>query len=159
MALTFESAEKDIMNRSPEDLRLPLLNKEMTVLIFIIGILTNIILFGLFLWFLHAGYPIELIRSIIFVGLAIDSFFFIFSCRNLRKNIWQYNLFSNKYINLSITAGFLFLIIALYLPLFQKLLKTVPLGFFEWSVLLGFGFLNLVLIEAAKWYFIKKQKT
>jgi Ca2+-transporting ATPase len=159
MALTFESAEKDIMNRSPEDLRLPLLNKEMNVLIFIIGILTNIILFGLFLWFLHAGYPIELIRSIIFVGLAIDSFFFIFSCRNLRKNIWQYNLFSNKYINLSITAGFLFLIIALYLPLFQKLLKTVPLGFFEWSVLLGFGFLNLVLIEAAKWYFIKKQKT
>ncbi len=155
MALTFEPEEKDIMNRSPEDPSLPLLNKEMNALIFIIGVFTNIILFGLFLWFLRAGYPIELIRSIIFVGLAIDSFFFIFSCRNLRKNIWQYNPFSNGYINLSIVAGFFFLVVALYVPFFQTLLKTVPLGFFEWFILLGFGLLNFALVEITKWYFIK----
>lgn len=158
MALTFESAEKDIMNRSPEDPRLPLLNKKMNVLIFIIGIFTNIILFGLFLWFLYTGYSLELIRSIIFVGLAIDSFFIVFSCRNLRKNIWQYNPFSNKYINLSILAGFLLLGVALYIPLFQKLLKTVPLGFFEWIILLVFGLLNFALVEITKWYFIKRER-
>jgi len=159
MALTFESEEKDIMNRSPEDPRLPLLNKEMNVLIFIIGIFSNIILFGLFLWFFYMGYPIELIRSIIFVGLAIDSFFVIFSCRNLRKNIWQYNPFSNTYVNLSIASGFFFLIIALYVPVFQKLLKTVSLGFFEWLILLAFGLLNFALVEIAKWVFIKYKKT
>jgi len=158
MALTFEPKEKDIMNRSPEDPHLPLLNKEMNALIFIIGVFTNIILFGLFLWFFYMGYPIELIRSIMFVGLTIDSFFFIFSCRNLRKNIWQYNPFSNGYINLSIFAGYLFLIIALYVPFFQTLLKTVPLGFFEWFVLSGFGLLNFTLVEITKWYFIRKQK-
>lgn len=158
MALTFEAAEKDIMNRSPESPRLPLLNKEMNVLIFIIGILSNIILFGLFLWFFYTGHPIELIRSIMFVGLAIDSFFVVFSCRNLRKNIWQYNPFSNWYVNLSIVAGFGFLFLALYVPFFQTLLKTVPLGLFEWTILLIFGLLDFTLVETAKWYFIKKRE-
>jgi Ca2+-transporting ATPase len=103
------------------------------------------------------GFSIERIRSVIFVGLAIDSFLIIFSCRNLRKNIWQFNPFSNRYILATILIGFLGLAAALYLPVFQKLLKTVPLGFFDWTILWIFGFLNLILIEAAKWWHIKKR--
>jgi len=157
MALVFEPKEKEIMNRRPENPRLPLLTKEMNFIIFIVGFLTNIILFGLFIWFLKMGFSLELTRSIMFVGLAIDSFLFIFSCRNLRKNIWKYNPFANQYLNIIVLFGFLMLVAAIYLPVFQKLLKTIPLGIFEWSILFLFGFLNLVLIEAAKWYFIKKQ--
>ncbi|MDP3052120.1 MAG: HAD-IC family P-type ATPase, partial [bacterium] len=156
MALAFEPKEKDVMARRPEDPKISLLNQEMKVLIFIIGIFTNLVLFGIFLWFLNLGFPIERIRSVIFVGLAVDSFLYIFSCRNLRKNIWQFNPFSNRYILVAVLIGFLGLAAALYLPVFQKLLKTVPLGFFEWTILWVFGFLNLILIEAAKWWHIKK---
>ena len=158
MALTFEPKEKEIMDRSPEDPQLPLLTKEMNAMIFVVGILTNFILFGIFVWFWRHNYPLDLIRSMMFVGLAIDSFFFIFSCRNLRKNIWNYNPFANIYVNFTVLFGFLILFVALYLPIFQKLLKTVPLGFFEWSILIIFGLLNLILIEVAKWYFIAKSK-
>ena len=157
MALAFEPKEKDVMARRPEDPKIPLLNQEMKVLIFIIGVFTNLVLFGIFLWLLNLGFSIERIRSVIFVGLAIDSFLFIFSCRNLRKNIWQFNPFSNHYILVAVLIGFLGLAVALYFPVFQKLLKTVPLGFFEWTVLWIFGFLNLILIETAKWWYIKKR--
>lgn len=158
LALAFEPKEKDIMNRPPEDPNIPLLNLEMKILIFIIGIITNLFLFGMFLWFYFGGYPLEKIRSIIFVGLAIDSFFFIFSCRNLRKNIWQYNPFSNLYLNTTILIDFFFLIIALYIPLFQKLLKTVSLGIFEWIILVVYGVLNLIAVEIGKWIYLNKIK-
>ena len=158
MALAFEPKEKDVMTRRPEDPKMSLLTQEMKVLIFIIGVFTNLILFGIFLWLLHLGLPIEKIRSVIFVGLAVDSFLFIFSCRNLKKNIWQFNPFSNCYVLATVLIGFLGLAAALYLPVFQKLLKTVPLGLFEWTILWIFGFLNLILIEAAKWWYIRKFK-
>jgi len=50
------------------------------------------------------------------------------------------------------------LFLAVYLPPFQSLLKTVPLNFFDWQLILGLGILNLILIEATKWYFITKSK-
>ncbi len=156
MALAFEPKEKDVMARLPENPKWSLLNREMKNLIFIIGTITNLILFGIFLWLLDRGFPLEQIHSIIFVGLAIDSFFFIFSCRNLRKNIWQFNPFSNLYVTGAILIGFLGLFAALYVPVFQRLIKTVPLGIFEWLILLGFGMLNLILIELVKWWYIRK---
>lgn len=156
IALAFEAKEKDVMFRRPEKIQSPLLSRQMKSLIFIVGTLTNLILFGLFLWLMHNNFPLDLIRSMIFVGLAIDSFFFIFSCRNLKKNIWRYNPFSNMYVNLSVVFGFVMLVVALYLPVFQKLLKTVPLGLFEWAILLAFGLLNIVLVEFCKWFYIRK---
>jgi len=159
VALAFEEKEKDIMKRPPESHKLPLLTAEMNVLIFVIGFLTNLILFGIFVWFLRIGMPIKVIRSAMFVGLSVDSFMFVFSCRNLRKNIWHYNPFGNKYINISILVGTLMIILAIYLPFFQTILKTTALGFFEWSVLLLFGVFELVLVELVKWFFIKRKKT
>jgi Ca2+-transporting ATPase len=159
MALTFEPEEKDIMDRKPEDPRQPLLNKEMTFLIFIIGMLTNVGLFGFFLWLWHNGFAIETIRSIMFLALAVDSFFYIFSCRNLRKNIWQYNPLGNNYVNATIVFGFLMLFVSLYIPFFQAMLKTVPLGLFEWSIVIIFAAIKLIFIEWAKYHFIKRKLT
>ena len=158
LALALEPKEKDIMSRAPENPKFSLLNSEMKTLVFIIGIATNFILFGLFWGLLALNFPIEEIRSVMFVGLAIDSFFVVFSCRNLRKNIWEFNPFSNHYLNSTIIIGFLGLFAALYLPIFQKILKTFPLTLFDWLILLGFGFLNLILVEITKWWYIKKGK-
>lgn len=150
MALTVEKKEKDVMSRKPEKLDQPLLTKEMKVYIFIVGLLTDLILFGLFLWLLRLGTELMLARSIIFAGLAIGSLFLVYACRDLRKNIWQYNPFSNFYLNLSVILGLLMLISALHLPFLQRLLKTVALGWREWFIIICIGLLNLFLIELAK---------
>ena len=160
MALTVEPEEKGIMSRKPEPAALPLLTKQMKALIFVIGLLTNFFLFGIFFWFLnHPDYGLDKIaqiRTVIFAGLAIDSFFFIFSFRNLRRNIWQYNPFSNIYVTIAALGGFLLLLAAIYLPLFQGLLRTQPFGFFEWSILISYGLIDLILIELTKWYYLRK---
>jgi Ca2+-transporting ATPase len=147
------------MKQRPAGEKILLLTKEMKVLTFVIGIITDLLLIGLFFWlFKFSGYEILYIRSVIFAGLAIDSIFYIFSCKSLRKNIWEINLFSNRFLILAWIFAIMVLIAGLYLPPFQTLLKTQPLDLFGWKLVLGLGFLNIILIEATKWYFITKSK-
>ncbi len=158
ISLAFESKEEDVMSRKPENLRSSLLTKEMKILIFIIGLATDLILFGLFLWLLKKALPIAEIRTIMFAALAIDSIFYVFSCKNLHKNLWQINIFSNPLLIYSWIFGVFMLLIGIYVPIFQKLLKTIPLGLFDWILVLAMGVINLVFIELTKFFFIKKDK-
>jgi len=159
IALAFEPKERDLMKRKPPGQKMPLLNKEMKVLVFIVGFLTDLFLLGLFFYLLkYSDYSLAHIRSVIFVGLAIDSLFYVFSCRSLRRNLWRINPFSNKFLIGAWLFGILMLIVALYLPLFQNLLKTAPLTLFDWRLILGLGLINVILIEATKWWFIKDIK-
>jgi len=48
---------------------------------------------------------------------------------------------------------------ALYIGPLQTLLKTVPLNFIDWILILGLGILNMILIEATKYYFIVRHET
>lgn len=161
IALAFEPKEKGVMERPPDDPKKPLLTQEVKTIIFGFGIVTSFILFGLFLWLYNVWGEERLpeIRTIIFAVLAIDTFFYAFSCRNLRKNIWQINIFSNLYLIGAIFFSLLLLFVAVYLPPFQNLLKTQPLSLFGWFLILGLGMINLILIEAIKWYFITKRET
>lgn len=157
ISFTFEKEEDDVMKRKPEPKDSSLLNIEMKRIITIISLVSNLILFGIFFYLLSfSNYTIEHIRTMIFVGLAIDSIFFVFSCKNLSKNIWQYNPFSNNFLNISVIISFLTMVFAIYLPFFQKLLETTPLNLIDWLTLVGFGFINLIIIEIIKWFFIKK---
>jgi len=160
LSLGMEPKEKDIMKRKPESRDIPLLIKESKALIFIIGLFTSFVLLFLFFWLYgkHGPEYINYIRTMIFACLALGSFFYIFSCRSLRKNLWQINLFSNKYLIGTWFLALAMLLLAIYLPPLQNLLKTVPLGFKDWLIFLSFGIVGLILIEATKWYFIKKSK-
>jgi len=158
MALAFEPEEKGIMKRKPEDPKLPIISREIKYLILFGGILTDILLLLIFfLLYKFSNYEISHLRTISFAGLMLGSFFYAFSCKNLRKNIWEYNAFSNKVLNFTIFLAVLLLITAIYLPVFQVLLSTFPLNIFDWSVLLTFGFVNLALFELVK-YFLKKKE-
>ena len=159
IALAFEPKEEDLMKQKPQGHDLPLLTKEMKTIIFIIGLITDLILLGLFFWLWRQNYPIDYIRSIIFTTLTIDSLLYIFSCKSLRKNIWQVDFFSNKLLLVAFGSSLLMLILALYFPFFQNFLEIVPLGFYDWLIVLGLGLVELLGIEAAKWFFISQHQT
>lgn len=160
VALAFEPKEKDIMERAVIDHKKPLLTVQMKAIIFGFGIITAFVLSGLFLWLYNTlgEENLKEIRTIIFASLSIDTLFYVFSCRNLRKNIWQYNPFSNWHLMASLLFSVFMLLTAIYLPVLQNFLKTAPLNFFAWKLILGLGLLNLILVEAIKYYFIVRKK-
>lgn len=158
LALAFETKEKDLMKHKPAGNSFSLLTREMKILIFVVGLINIILLWGLYYWLTeYSGYGLPYIRSMIFAGLAIGSIFYIFSCKNLRKNIWRINLFSNQFLILSWIFAVLFLLGGLYIPVLQTILKTEPLNLLDWGIILGMGFMNLVLVETIKWFFIAKK--
>jgi len=161
IALAFEPVEKDLMKEKPRRKHAPLLDSEMRIIVFLIGILTDFFLLVLFYYLWKKTGDIVYSRTMIFVGLGVDSLFYIWSCRSLRFSIWETNPFTNSFLNLSVLAGFFMLAIAVYLPGFQTIMRTVPLSFNDWIILICLGFLNIILIEAVKYIFIsiKRRKT
>ncbi|MDO8633348.1 MAG: HAD-IC family P-type ATPase, partial [Candidatus Wildermuthbacteria bacterium] len=157
IALTFEKGEKDVMKRKPEGKHIALLTLPMKTIIFVVGVFTDLILLLLFLYLLNfTSYTIEHIRTIMFVGLALNSLLYVFSCKNLKANIWQYNIFSNPFLVGSALVGFLLLLLPLYIPFLQRLFHTQPLLLIDWAVVWGFAVLNIALIELVKWIFVRK---
>lgn len=154
MALSYEKEGEEVLKRKARGHKAKILDKEMKFLIFVVGIITNLILLGLFLYLYKLGFDMKYIRTMIFVGLGIDTLFYIFSCKNLKKLIWQYNPFDNLFLNLSIVFGWGMFLIALYVPFFQEILNTVPLVWSDWLILLSLGLINLILIELGKSFFI-----
>ncbi|MDD5144726.1 MAG: HAD-IC family P-type ATPase [Candidatus Pacebacteria bacterium] len=157
-ALAFEPKEDDLMKRRPAEKDVPLFTKEMKIIIFAIGIITDLMLLGLFLWLWKAGYDIAHIRTMIFSCLAIQSLFYVFSCKSLRKNIWQMNIFSNKFLVGAVLIGMLMLLSAVYLPPLQNLLRTVSLDQSDWLIVISMGIAELIFVEATKWFFISREK-
>jgi len=60
--------------------------------------------------------------------------------------------------NISYVFGFSALAAGIYIPILQSLLKTVPLRFIEWLIVIGLGIFNVALIELVKYIFIAKRK-
>jgi len=160
IALTTEKAEKDVMHRRPPKHNTSLLTGEMRTIIFVISVITDVLLLALFYWLLGSdlSYSPRHIQTIIFVGLGLDSLLYVFSCKSLRKNIWQYNPFSNLYLVASVLISFALLLAVIYIPVLQRLFETEPLGLFEWMILGALGILNVVFIEFGKWIFIQRDK-
>jgi len=159
IALAFEPKEKDLMKQKPRGQNVPLLTKEMKVIIFIIGLITDLMLLGLFFWLWKQNHDITYIRTMIFATLTIDSLFYVFSCKSLRQNLWHINIFSNKLLVFAWIIGVVMLISSIYLSPLQTLLKTVPLGFNDWLIIMSLGLIELILIEAVKWRFIVRHQT
>ncbi len=159
VALAFEPKEKDLMSQKPQGLDIPLLTREMKVIIFVVGLLTDMLLLGLFFWLIGKNYDIKYVQTMIFAGLAIDSIFYVFCCKSLRKNLWHINIFNNKPLIGACFVGLAGLLAAIYIPVLNQLLGTVPLPASSWRVIVGLALANVALIEAAKYYFIANHKT
>jgi len=158
VALAFEPKEEGLMKDMPRQKETAIIDSSMKVIIFIIGIITDFFLLGLVIAAWKGILPFRFSQTMVFVSLGIISSFIIFSCRSLRRPIFRYNPFNNKFLTLTVFLGFFMLFLAVFFPPLQFLLKTHPLGVREWLFLLGIGFFNLLAIELTKWVFLIRQK-
>jgi P-type Ca2+ transporter type 2C len=159
LSLTMEPEEEAIMNRKPRK-QSSLVDFEGKVLIILISVITGLSNLWLFWYFYTTTGDIELARTVTFTALGLNTLFYVFSIKSLDHNIFKAKPFGNKYLNGAVLIGVVAQLIAIYLPAFNKLLKTVPLGVKEWEIILAVVVGVVVMIEVAKAIFIyyKKKK-
>lgn len=158
MALAFDKSEEKIMRERPHDKNFPLLDHEMKVMIATISIVSNLALFGIFLYYYFTTENLEITRSVMFAALGLDSLLYIYSVRSWPRRIWQTNPFNNHYLTGAVLLGCGLLIAGVYVPGLQTLLHTVSLGLKEWGIVVGFGVVNILVIEIVKGVFLFRRK-
>jgi len=156
IALTVEKGEKDVMKLKPRSKKEPILDREMKILIFVIGIFTDIVLLLLFKYYLGITNDLFHARTVVFAALGLDSLLYVFSVRSLRAPIWRTNPFSNKYLIAAVIGGLGLQFIALYHPFFIRIFKLTPLTLNDWILIVSLGLLQIIGIEIVKKIFISK---
>jgi Ca2+-transporting ATPase len=158
IALAFDRGSKQVMEERPRKRNAPIIDPEIKMIIITKTIFANILLFGMFFYFNSTSDDIARTRTIMFLAFAVNSLFYIYAIRDLRKPMIRMRWFDNHYLTLAVIFGWTMLLLATYASPFQKILHTVPLGMSEWSVLLGFGVANLLFVEILKVAMNRKKK-
>jgi Ca2+-transporting ATPase len=157
-SLAFEPGGKNVLRRPPLLRQEPIVNKEGYAMIFTVGLLTDIVLAGMFFWLYRDGnLAIEYIRTMIFTTLSLDALISVFALKSFYLPIYQINLRNNRYLLLASVVGVTCIILAIYLPLFNNYLETVPLLPQHLGLVLALAVLDLFLIECIKW-FVRRPK-
>jgi len=159
IAYAFEPPEKGVMKKKAETIKTNLLTKEMKVLIFFTGIIEQfIILFMFWLLWRKMGWDLAYVRTLMFGFFALDTAFIIYSFKDLNRNIWQIDLFNNKWLNLSSVFVVFAFLSTIYVPFLQTLIKTVPIDLKGWLILAVIIVINISLVEITKLVFIVKAR-
>ncbi|MBT7228617.1 cation-translocating P-type ATPase [Candidatus Parcubacteria bacterium] len=157
LALTMEPEDPEIMNKRPTKEK-SLVDFEGRVLIVIISLITSGSSLGLFYYFWKETGNLDLARTVTFTALGIDTLFYVFSVKSLDRIILKSKPFRNKYLNAAVVLGLFLQLSSIYIPFFNRVLRTVPLGWQEWEILMGVIVIGLLLIETVKWIFITYRK-
>ena len=158
VAFAFEPGEPDLMSRDPRSASSRrVITPALRNLIASIAIITGVFLLILYFYLLNAGiYDLDHIRTIMFAALTIDSVFYTFSLKDLHTPLWRTNIFTNWYLILAFLLSIGGMFLALLFPPLRDLLSLVPLGVNEYLLVLAVGLFNLIIIELAKYQFIRR---
>ncbi len=154
IALTTENEKTGVMEEKPRGNKEPILSKPIKKWVISVFAINGIITF-LFFWFVwKTTGDIEKTRTMILALMAFDSLIFAYSVRSLKKSIFRKNIFSNWYLNAAVLASALLLVLAIYLPLLQGFLKTVPISSASWVLIISLAFVEIFIFEFFKRRFL-----
>lgn len=156
IGLAYEKGDDSVMNKKPIGKEKSVLNRKTTAII-LSGLIRDVLLLTIFVYFVDAEYDINYIRTIIFAVSGIDSLIYIYSLRDLHRPIWKIDPFSNKFLNISVLVSFALMLAGIFWRPLSSLLMTVPIKEPEiWVLIFSIGAFSAIIIEAVK-AFINKQ--
>lgn len=95
-------------------------------------------------------------QTMAFMVLSLSQLFHALNLRSRTHSIFQVGLFKNRWLILTFVFGTLLQIAVCQLPIFNMLLKTMPLGMKEWCIVFAMSASIILINEVSKW--IAKEK-
>lgn len=159
VAFAFEPGEKGAMERKPKDIHAEgILSKKMLSFVTLVIAVHGSALVGLYFYLRYLELPLEELRSVIFLIVALDSLFISLAFRSLTVPLWKVPLTSNwVFIGSFVISGIMFVSV-LFIPFVQEMLRYEPIPAVDWFFVIGFGIFTLVLVETAKWMFFEREE-
>ena len=152
IVLGFEPKEKGIMDVDPMELaKEKILSARIRTIVLTVSLYLGLMCLFVFRYFYKIDGSVSLAQTITFATLSTVSLVYIFSFKNLKKLVVKTdNFFENKYLIMTVFAGFALVILAIYTPLLNKILGTVPLSVNHWIIVGFISFSITIIIELSK---------
>ena len=150
MMLAFEPKEKGIMNRPPQDPKLPIMTRDVVIRTLYVGLLLVAGVFGLFTLELSLGSSIEKARSVATTMLVMGELFYLFNCRSLTKSAFAIGFFSNAWILRGVAVMVLTQVLFIYVPAMNTLFQSTPMTLGAWLRILGVSLIIYLIVGAEK---------
>jgi Ca2+-transporting ATPase len=154
LALGTEKGDPDIMQQKPRPPKEPIINRFMLngVLIQTIAI-TFITLFAFGVGLKH---DLLMAETMAFITLASSELLRAYTARSERYPILKIGIFNNKWMNIAVASSLALLLLILYVPFFNNIFHTVPLGWTEWRLILPLLVIPSIAAELAKMFVTRR---
>jgi magnesium-transporting ATPase (P-type) len=150
LTLAFEPVERGIMLRRPRPPAAPVLDGVLVRRIVLVGLLMLAGAFGLFELALRQGSSLAEARTVAANVFVMVEIFYLFSCRSLAAPFWTVGPLANPWIWAGVGTMIVLQSIFTYVPVFNGVFGTAPIGLGEWGLILGFSALSMAVVELDK---------
>jgi cation-transporting ATPase F len=150
LMLAFEPKEPGIMQRRPRDPQTPILNATLVFRIALVSVLLMLGTFGLFELEMAQSGNVVLARTLAVNLLVFGEMFYLFNCRSLNQPLWELGFFSNYWFWGGILLMTALQLVYTYLPLFNRVFGSHPMGAADWTAVLSFSLVISLAVGAEK---------
>ena len=159
LALAFEPAESNVMQRPPRDPGQPLLSGILLWRIGAVSVLLVIAPLALFQWEVMQHRPVAEARTLAVNALVVSEIFYLFNSRYIYGSVLtRAGLLGSRPVLISIGLMLLLQLAFTYLPALQYLMGTASISLADWGIvtLAGLAVLLLVELEKALWRVVRR---
>ncbi len=154
MSLAMEPKEKGLLTETFERPKKYLVDRLMVVRMIVMAL--PMMAGTLYLFAQYADTDLAKALTVSLTVLAVFQWFNVWNCRSESRSVFRMNPFSNKFL-VGATVLVIFLqMLAIYNPILQKVLHTVPLAFSEWLVIIPIA-ASIVLVEEIRKFFFRRK--
>ncbi|HLP58610.1 MAG TPA: cation-translocating P-type ATPase C-terminal domain-containing protein, partial [Candidatus Deferrimicrobium sp.] len=151
LALAVDPPEPDLMRRKPRNPYTGLFTRRVVILMVAGGLWSMIANVGLFAWQFKYGGSLKHAMTMTFVSLVLIQFFKAYNFRSDHYSLLV-KPFANKWLNLSIIQGLIFLILIVYVPFLQKPFGTYGIRLTDWAIAALMALTVSPVLESVKWF-------
>lgn len=150
VALAFEPAEGDELQRPPRSPKDPIFNRLMIERVVISALIIGSVAFFLFQWMLSRGFNIDEARNGTLLLMVLFENIHVFNCRSETRSVFRHNPFTNPILLFGTAIAQLIHIGAMYTPWVSEVLHIQPVSLQHWLELLLLALTVLVVVELHK---------
>jgi len=155
LGLGLEKSEKGVMQRPPYSPKQNVLPRDLLLQLLWIGGVIGSVALVVGAAYLTAGR--QEWQTMIFVTLTLSQILQAFASRSSQESIFATGWLGNRALAASATVVLVLLVLGVYMPFFQNLLKTQALGWIDILVSVAASGLVFAIIELEKWLVRRRQ--
>ncbi|MBS3061425.1 MAG: cation-translocating P-type ATPase [Candidatus Diapherotrites archaeon] len=142
LALGAEKGDQDVMDKKPRRPTEGLLHG-LESFILVAGVISAIMVLGVFSWGINEGLSLEKARTLAFNMLVLFELVLVFNCRSEEKTMLEKPFWTNRKLMVAVVASGLLQVMITQIDWFHPIFETTDLAVAEW---IGLGLLSFSAI-------------